>query len=373
MIYLDYAANTPADPAVLDSFLRAEQSHTGNPNAQHGAGRAAKERMRRAAEDIAELLCVQPAQLIYTSGASEANNLALKGLARAYRHGGRHIISTCLEHPSVSGALTALQEQGWEIDLLDIGGDGRVDVGHLKQLLRKDTVIVSVCLVDSELGTVQPVDEIAAVLKSHPGCRFHVDATQAVGKIPVDFGIADCMTFAPHKFYGLNGCGMLVKREGVVLEPLIHGGASTTPYRSGTPALALAVSMATALDVSLQSMEQRGAYVAALRKQLTEAFSSYPLARVNSTGEASPYILNLSVKGVGGDRFQQELDKRGVCVSVKSSCSVAGVPSRPVYAVTRDRKNALCSWRISLSHLTTQQEIEAFLEIFDLCYKELAI
>ena len=253
MIYLDYSANTPADPAVLDAFCRTEQTYIGNPNSAHPAGRAAQAEMARATEGIAALLGVSPEEIIYTSGASESNNLALKGIAQASRHVGRHILSTALEHSSVGGALSALQQQGCEVDLVDIGRDGTVDLEHLRELLRRDTVLVSVCAVDSELGTVQPIREIAAVLKDYPNCRFHVDAAQAVGKTGLVLDGVDTMSVAPHKFYGLNGSGLLVKRKDLVIEPQIHGGVSTTIYRSGTPALGLAVSIEKALRLALDA------------------------------------------------------------------------------------------------------------------------
>ena len=239
MIYLDYSANTPVDPRVLDRFCTVERSCIGNANSHHQAGAAAKAEIDASTMKIASLLGVQPAEVIYTSGASESNNFALKGLARLSRHVGKHIISTPLEHSSVSGTLTALQEQGCEIDLVDIQRDGTIDLEHLKDLLRPDTIAVAVTLVDSELGVVQPVDKIAEILKDHPNCHLHVDATQAVGKIPVSFEGVDTMSLTAHKFYGLNGIGLLLKRRNLALEPLIHGGESTTIYRSGTPTVAL--------------------------------------------------------------------------------------------------------------------------------------
>lgn len=187
MIYLDYAAHAPADPVVLERFCDMERRFTANPNSVHAAGRAAREQMACAAEQIASLTGAAPSEVIFTSGATEANNLAIKGIAQASRHIGRHIISTPLEHSSVSGSLTALQERGWEIDLLGIGRDGTVDPEEVRELLRPDTVLVALCAVDSELGTVQPVREIAELLAGYPNCRLHVDATQAIGRIPVNF------------------------------------------------------------------------------------------------------------------------------------------------------------------------------------------
>lgn len=371
MIYLDYSANTPVDARVLEQFCAVERRCIGNANSHHQAGSAAKAEIDAATIKIASLLGVQPAEIIYTSGASEANNFALKGLARLSRHVGRHIISTPLEHSSVSGTLTALQEQGYEIDLLDVKQDGTVDLEHLKDLLRPDTICVAVTLVDSELGVVQPVQEIAAILKAYPHCHLHVDATQAVGKIPVSFEGVDTMSLTAHKFYGLNGIGLLIKRRNLALEPLIHGGESTTIYRSGTPTVALASSLACALDLAVIDLPGRVDHVAKLNAELRAALSTYPLVRINSPEHAIPHVLNLSVRNVKGTVFQRELDAKGVCVSVKSACSSDGLPSRAVFAVSRDRRNALSSWRISLSHLTTEDEIKAFLQAFDVCYREL--
>ena len=371
MIYLDYSANTPADPQVLDRFCSVERRCIGNANSHHQAGTAARAEIDAATLKIAALLGVQPAEIIYTSGASESNNFALKGLARLSRHAGRHIISTPLEHSSVSGTLTALQEQGYEIDLVDIRRDGTIDLGHLKELLRPDTIAVAVTLVDSELGVVQPVKEISELLQAWPNCHLHVDATQAVGKIPVSFEGVDTMSLTAHKFYGLNGIGLLLKRRKLALEPLIHGGESTTIYRSGTPTVALAASLETALEAAVGELPARTARVKEANAFLRDALSKYPKVHINSPENAIPHILNLSVENVKGTVFQRELDAEGVCVSVKSACSSDGLPSRAVFAVSRDRRNALSSWRISLSHLTTEAEIQEFLRVFDVCCQQL--
>ena len=281
MIYLDYAAHAPADPAVLERFCDTERRFTANPNSVHAAGKAAREEMARVTEQIAALTGAAPSEVIFTSGATEANNLAIKGIAQASRHIGRHIISTPLEHSSVSGSLTALQERGWEIDLLSIGRDGRIDPEEVRELLRPDTVLAAVCAVDSELGTVQPVEEIAALLADRPNCRLHVDATQAVGRIPVSFSGIDTMSFAPHKFGGLCGSGVLLKRSRMPLEPQMHGGASTTLYRSGTPALGLAAATAFSLELAGAGRDERCAIVRRHSARLRKALSAF----VDSTQE----------------------------------------------------------------------------------------
>lgn len=371
MIYLDYSANTPIDSAVLARFAETEQRFIGNPNSRHSAGLEAAAALVKTTESMAERLSIKPSEIIYTSGASEANNLAIKGVARTTRHLGKHIISTPLEHASVSAPLTYLQEQGYEIDLVDIGRDGKVDLEHLRELLRNDTVLVAVCAVDSELGTIQPIREIAEILKGYPNCRLHVDATQAVGKTDLVFDGVDTAAFSAHKIYGLNGSGFLYKKDELVLEPLIHGGVSNSIYRSGTPTLALAAALDTALRLAISEQESRMEIIKKHNAALREFLSGYPSVRINSPAGAIPHILNVSVQGVKGSDFQKALDGKGVCVSVKSACSVEGTPSRAVFAVSRDRKNALSSWRISLSHLTTDDEIKRFKDIFDTCYKEL--
>jgi cysteine desulfurase len=373
MIYLDYAANTPVDPRVMEYFVDCTNQYIANPNSVHPLGKEADDRMKKITDKIAELLGVKPGEIIYTSGASEANNLAIKGVVNANRRNGKHIISTGLEHSSVSGTLTYLQSIGYEIDMVDITGDGMVDITHLKELLRKDTVLVSVSYVDSELGIRQPIEEIGELLQSYPNCYFHVDATQAVGKIPVHLSNIDLFSFTPHKFFGLNGCGILIRKEQVAIEPLIHGGTSTTIYRSGSPALALAASLEKALELAILHQEERYQYVTYLHNELISELTKYKKVRINSTRYSIPHIINLSVQGVKATAFQEALSEAGICISTKSACSVLNSPSRPVYEVTKDKKNALSSWRISISHVTTGEEIKAFLNVFRSCYEKLAV
>ena len=371
MIYLDDTANTPVDPTVLAAFCAAETRYFGNPNADHPAGQAARAALARTTEAIARLLGVQPGEIIYTSGATEANDLAVKGLAQAAAPAGRHILTTALSHASVRGALDALRQAGDTVERVPVGADGKIDLAALRRMLRADTVLLSVCAVDSELGAVQPIEPLADLLSAYPNCRLHVDATQAVGKLPLTLAGVDAMSFAPHKFNGLNGVGILYKRSRVPLTPQIGGGAGATPYRSGTPALALAVSAEKALELALTHQAARVRAVRERNALLRAALLRYPAVRINSPADAVPHILNLSVRGVKGTTFQRALADRGVCVSVRSACSSDGAPSEAVLAVTGDRRNALSSWRISLSHLTPLPALTEFLQIFDACCKEL--
>ena len=372
MIYLDYSANTPASENVLETYIKTERTYIGNANAAHFSGFAAKARQDEITENVAALLNVGKDEIIYTSGASESNNLAIKGIARSSRHIGKHIITTPLEHPSVSAPLTFLQEQGYEVDMVRIGTDGKIDVDDLRSLLRHDTVLLTVSAVDSELGVIQPINEIRDALKDYPHCSLHVDFTQAVGKIPCDFSKADTASFAPHKFYGLGGSGALYKKSGLVIEPLIHGGSGTTVYRSGTPTLALNAALEEALRDAVEKQGERYEKVQRLNSLLRERLSRYDKVCINSPEGAIPHILNISASGIKGSDFRDELSKRGICVSVKTACSTDSLPSRAVFAVSRDRKNALSSFRISLGHITSEDEIESFMKEFDAIYREKA-
>ncbi|GHV31528.1 aminotransferase V [Clostridia bacterium] len=335
VIYLDYAAHTPPSPAALEAFARAERDFGANPLSSHAAGLSARAELERCRERIARVIGVPALNIIFASSASEANAMAIRGLIHARRHIGRHVITTCLEHPSVHAAFSELDE----VELARVTPGGTVDLEHVRELLRSDTALVSVCHVDGELGAVQPIAELAALLKGTK-TAFHSDGVQSRTWLPTDATV-----LSPHKFGGLTGIAAIITSE--ELPPL---------YRTGTPSVGLAASFAAALENPGEPPT--------LRETLWERLSRYPEVRINSPRGGSPYILNLSVKGRKGDRFQQLLSERGVCVSVKSACSARGTPSRAVMAVS-DRANALCSWRISLGSQTTKAEIERFLAVFE--------
>jgi cysteine desulfurase len=267
--------------------------------------------------------------------------------------------------------MAYLKNQGYEIDYVALTETGEVDLAHLQELLRQDTVLVSVCTVDSEIGILQPITKVAQIVSRYPHCVFHTDATQAIGKVPVCLDGIGLATFAPHKFYGLNGSGALIRKEAVQLEPQIHGGISTTPFRSGTPALALAAALQKALLLALQTREKRYKKAAVLNKRLRDFFKQYPGIRINSTCKSVPFILNLSIPGVKTEKIQQQLSEAGIYVATKSACCAPNTVSRPVYALTRDKKAALSTLRISLSHLTTDEELDIFMERFTEIYRTL--
>lgn len=361
MIYLDYAATTPMDGQVLEVFCQTTKEYIANPNSLHALGLKAKERLFLSQEIVAGLLKAKTGEVIFTSGASESNNMAIKGIAHQYKRYGKHIITTYLEHASVTGPITALQNEGFEVDFVSINEDGEVDLNHLKELLREDTILVSVCYVDSEIGLTQPIKEIGELLKDRKHCYFHVDATQGVGKIPLSFENIDLLTCSGHKIYGPVGCGILVKRESIFMEPLIHGGISTTTFRSGTPTLALTSAIEKALSLVMKDLDKNLEYVIQLKNYLTGELKCIKNIFINSKETGSPYIINISIKGINTNALQQHLSDKNIYVATKSACCAPNTVSRPVYAVTKDRKLALNTLRISLSHKTTKEELELFI------------
>ena len=371
MIYLDYAASTPVDKKVIDLYYDVTSKYFANPNSNHKLGRGGLKVIDDSTCEIASVLGVLEDEIIYTSGATEANNLAIKGICNRYRNYGKHIIISTLEHNSITSSVTSMQEAGFDIDLVSITKDGLVDIEALKELIRDDTILVSICSVDSEIGLVQPIEEIARLLKKYPHTYFHTDASQAIGKVQIDYSDVDLITIAPHKFYGLPGTGVLVKKKNVSLKPLIEGGKSTTLFRSGTPVVGEIAAVSKALSLAISMQSERYDYVKRLNDIIREHLSGYENIYINSTKNSLPFTLNFSIKNVKALKFAKMLEDRGVYISTKTSCCPLYTPSKLVYALTRDKSLASTSLRLSLSHLTSFKEIEEFLQIFDECMKEL--
>lgn len=371
MIYLDYAANTPIDKEVLDYYYEISQKYYGNPNSNHKMGLMAKEVIDKATENIAKKFGVSKEEIIYTSGATESNNMAIKGVCERYKNNGKHIIVSSLEHNSIIASATAMQEKGFDVDLVPVNKDGLVDITELKKLIREDTILVSIVSVDSEIGLVQPIEEISKLLKNYPNIHFHTDAVQAIGKVKIDYSDVDLITFAPHKFYGVNGIGVLIKKKSTNLIPIINGGKSTTVYRSGTPVTPLIVSVDKALDIALSDLDDRYNYVLDLNKMIIDHLKKYSFIHINNTDKSIPFTINFSIKGINSMDFAKMLEEKDVYISTKTSCCPLNTPSKLVYALTRDKSLALTSLRVSLSHLTTKEEINSFLNIFDECVEEL--
>ena len=373
MIYLDYSATTPVDKRVLETFNKVCLDYPGNSNSLHSLGVKSKELEEYVTDKIAKILKISPTEIIYTSSSSESNNTAIKGICLKYKNRGKHIITTSLEHSSVIAPLNYLTKQGFEVDFVNLKDDGTVDLEHLKSLMRDDTVLVSISYVDSELGIVQPINEISKIVKANPKTFFHVDCTQAIGKINVDLSNIDLASISAHKIYGLKGVALLIKKENIVIEPLIHGGKSTTIYRASTPALPLYASMMKALELIVPTVEENIKYITKLNKKIIDRLSNYENVYINSTDKSIVNTINLSIKGIKPETFIHALEKYEIYVSTKSACSSADSMSNSVYAVTKDKERANNTIRISLSYLTTEEEIDKFLKVFDECYNHLLL
>ena len=370
MIYLDYSATTPVDKRVLETFNKVSLDFIGNPNSLHRLGVESKGLIDKSIEQIKQILNLTKDEIIFTSGSSEANNLAIKGICEKYHNRGKHIITTELEHSSIYGPLNYLSEQGFEVDFVKLDKYGRVDLENLKDLIRDDTVLVTITAVNSEVGIVQPINEIAEIVKAYPKCYFHVDATQAIGKIKVKLDDIDLISFSAHKFFGLKGVGCLIKKENLVINSQINGGKSTTVYRSGTPTVALDASLAKALRLIYENIDNDYEYVKELNQYIREKLSNYEKVNINSNEYSIPHILNLSVLGIKPETMLHALEEFEIYISTQSACAT-GASSKAVMAITGDINRANSSIRISLSKLTTKEELDNFLVAFDKCYNKL--
>ncbi len=371
MIYLDYSATTPVRKEVLDSFVAVATEKIGNVNSLHQLGVESKQLEVQATNQIANILSCKPNEIIYTSGASESNNMAIKGIAMKYANRGKHIITTNLEHSSVYGPIDYLQKNGFTVDFVKTDKMGIVDLENLEQLLKEDTILVSIASVNSETGLRQPVEEIGKLLKEYPKCFFHVDMTQSIGKICISLENIDLISFSAHKFYGMKGIGCLIKKEHVSLEPLIHGGKSTTPFRSGTPALPLIVSMAKALRLADEELDQNLEKVTKYCTILEEKLKEYPNVVINHNSACIPHIFNLSVIHAKPETMLHALEEKEIYISTQSACASGKKISKAVLELSKKEDVASHSIRISLSGNTTEEEIQEFLKQFDVCYHQL--
>lgn len=370
MIYLDNSATTMVDDRVLETFNKVCKNYPGNSNSLHSLGIKSKELEDYATEKISNLLGVKPSEIIYTSGASESNNTVLKGVASKYKNRGNHIITTYLEHSSVLETCKYLENKGFIIDYVKIKDNGLIDIEDLERLLTDNTILVSVTYVDSELGIRQDIDTISKIVKKHPKCYFHVDATQAIGKIKVDPTSIDFISMSAHKIFGLKGIGLLIKKDNIVIDNLIHGGKSTTIYRSGTPALPLICSLMKALELVIPNIDKNYEYVSSLSRKIKDNLKKYDNIHINSTENSIPYIINFSVIGVKPETFIHTMEEEDIYLSTKSACSTSDV-SLSVDSIYHNREISMSSIRISLSYKNTEEEIDKFIKAFDKIYNKL--
>ena len=363
MIYLDYCATTPVNNEVLDSYNRVTKEYIGNANSMHNLGVKSKELMLKATKQISDIFSCSPKEIIYTSGASESNSSAIKGVAYSFKNRGKHIITSKLEHKSVLDVMNYLEKEGYEISYVKINKDGLVDLNDLERLIRKDTILVSICFVNSETGYRQSLKAIRQVInKKNNNTIFHSDMTQALGKIKIDLKDIDLASFSGHKIYAPKGIGLLYKNEKINIEPLIYGTTDNTPNRGGTPALPLIASLSKAIRLINEQLDENYKYVEKLNNKLLKSLSDYDI-KVNSNNNSIPHIINISLKKIKSETFLHALGRHEVFVSTNTACST-GKESTILKELTDDKLISTTSIRISLSYLTTIEEINKFSLIF---------
>ena len=370
MIYLDYSATTPVNKEVLDAFYNINLEFIGNANSAHELGIKCNSLISASTKQIKDILNINNKDIIFTSGSSEANNLAIIGTALKFQNRGKHIITTRFEHSSVYGPLDYLKKLGFEVTILKHNKDGIIDINDLKNVIRDDTILVIVNAVNSEIGLREPIEEIGLFLKKYPKCIYHVDLTQAIGKVRINMDNIDLASFTAHKIYGLKGIGCLVKNKSIEIKPIIYGGKSTSIYRSGTPAHPLIASFAKSLRIANSNIDANYLKVKSLNELLKNELGKYPNVYINSNDYCIPHILNISVKGIKSEVLMNALSKSDIYVSTKSACSDESSLSESVLSLTSDVEKAKSSIRISLSHLTTEEEIKTFLKEFKRIYNE---
>lgn len=361
-MYFDYSATTKCSDEVIESFVLANNEFA-NPNSTHALGKHVKELIDNCTFNIASTLGCKPSEIIYTSGASESNNLAIIGLCNKYPNR-KHIITTKIEHSSVIAPMNYLSRKGYDIDIIELNEDGSLNIEQLKELLKEDTLLVSIIMVNSEVGIINPIEEIKEILKDYPNTYFHVDATQALGKLKIDLNNIDLMSFSAHKIFGIKGVGGLIKKEKVNLYPIIYGGKSTTIYRSGTPSYPLIKSLETAILNCYKDIDDHYQYVLKLKRDLIRMLNN-PKIKINSLDNCSPYILNISVITYSSKQLQHLLELKDIYVSTQTACSSEKELSDIILNMYQDEERAKSSIRISLSYVTTNDEIKALSKVLN--------
>ena len=373
MIYLDYSATTPVDEGVLDSYVKVTRDYFGNANSIHTLGVRSKELLMQATNQIADIFNCHPKELIFTSGASESNTTAIKGVAFKYASRGKHIITSKLEHKSVLEVMGFLSSIGYEVSFVNILPNGQIDLKDLEGLIRDDTILVSICAVNSETGFKQPLKTIRQIInKKNPNVIFHSDLTQALGKTKFYLSDLDLASFSSHKIYAPKGIGILYKRRDLQIDTLIYGTTENCPFRGGTPALPLIVAFSKAIRLMNDNFNKNVKKCEKLKSELLKGLSKYPI-QINSNDLCVPQIVNFSLLKIKSETFVHALEKYEVYVSTTTACSSLE-ESVVLKTISNGNKDvSTTSIRVSLSHLTSMKDIHDFLNIFDKVWNELLL
>ncbi|HFI0786612.1 TPA: cysteine desulfurase family protein [Streptococcus suis] len=373
MIYFDNAATTQTHPEVIKTYTEVATKIWGNPSSLHNLGTQATRILEASRRQIAELLGKESKEIFFTSGGTEGDNWVIKGVAFEKAHLGKHIIVSAIEHPAVKESALWLKTQGFEVDLAPVNAQGFVDVSALESLIRPDTTLVSVMAVNNEIGTIQPIQEIAQLLADKPTISFHVDAVQAIGKVPTEQYLTDRVDFASfsgHKFHSVRGVGFVYIKAGKKIAPLLTGGGQESDKRSTTENVAGIAATAKALRLTLDKAADSQKQLAAMKQILVDELSKYQDVTVFSGMENFvPSILTFGIKNIRGEVIVHAFEDHQIYISTTSACSSkAGKPAGTLIAMGVPQKLAQTAVRVSLDDDNDMGQIEQFLTIFKQIY-----
>ncbi|ALO04665.1 cysteine desulfurase [Lactiplantibacillus paraplantarum] len=376
MIYFDNSATTQAAPAVLETYTTVSQKIWGNPSSLHNFGETAFHLLEQSRQQIADLLGVQGHEIFFTSGGTEGDNWVLKGTAIEKRAFGKHLITTAVEHPAIHNSMEQLKELGYEVTYLPVDQEGRINVADLKAAIRPDTILVSTMAVNNEIGTIQPLLEVAELLKQYPKIHYHIDAVQGIGKGIQNMIMndrVDFVTFSGHKFHATRGVGFIYARNGRKLAPLMNGGGQESNWRSGTENLPAIAGMAKALRLLLTDEADKVARERAIKQRIYEHIKSLPKVTIFSqpTAGFAPHILCFTINGVRGETIVHAFEDQGIYISTTSACSSKKhLASSTLMAMHVQENIATSAVRVSLDEHNTLAEADQFIKVFDQLYQK---
>ncbi len=372
-VYLDHCATTPLDPRVLDAMMPYLTENYGNASSVHRFGQRARAAVDKARRQVASLICTRANEIVFTSGGTEANNLAIRGVCEAGASHGRHIITSAIEHPSVRGSIEEFEQKGWQITRLPVYENGILRIEDVRSAIRPDTVLISVMLANNEIGTIQPVAEIGALVREvreagQKHLRFHSDAVQAGGRVAIDVEVLGCdlLTLSAHKLYGPKGIGALFVRRGVRISPQQVGGHQERERRAGTESVASIVGFGVAAEVAKREIVERNEHTQLLRDRF-EAEAVKRIDHIVLNGDRNcrlPHVSNISFRFIEGEGLLIHLDLQGIAVSTGSACSSGTLePSPVIRALGRNEELARGAMRFSLGKDNTDEDIDYVLEV----------
>lgn len=368
MTYLDYSATTPVSLDALDTYVKVSKEYIGSVSTNNLLGEKSKKLLNDTTKEISNMFNIMDSEIIYTSGGTEANNMALIGIALANHKRGKHIIVSKLEDAAIYSICNYLESIGFEISYVNNDEDGLVIFDDLKKLIREDTILVSINAVNHETGVRQPLKMLRQIIKKENiNTLFHSDLTQAIGKTSINFRDIDLGSVSAHKFYGPKGIGFLYKNNQVKITPILYGNHKNPNFKPGMPALPLIVSMKEALKQAIKDIDKREKYVNLLNERITSKLSNIEGIKINKTKYSIPQILSLSFDNVQSEVLASALANKEFYVSTNMQNEI----SSSVMAIYNDLERSKSCMRISLSHLTTVLEINRFLETFELEYNKL--